>query len=200
MKTLENPQNTASPGDLELMAGRFLIEQDSPTFSDKQRAELRRWIMQSDQHCDAYLQMVRTWRWCVRMGSDMASDSEARRREPPRPRLSKLHRLFGNVVRTRREQLGWSVEELAARAWMAPEQIQAFETGREHMRLENVFILARGMNMAPSRLTTQLERALRAFANEIATRHPKIGQRMASAAEERRPKSLAKLRASRTKH
>jgi len=49
----------------ETIAARWLIEQDDPDFSDGQRAELTRWIMQSADNCNTYVRLVRAWRWAV---------------------------------------------------------------------------------------------------------------------------------------
>jgi hypothetical protein len=48
--------------DREKIAARWLIEQDDPSFTDDQRDELARWLVQSVENCRAYLRLVRAWR------------------------------------------------------------------------------------------------------------------------------------------
>ena len=54
----------------ESIAARWLIEQDDPDFSDEQREELARWLMQSVENCSSYLRLVRAWRWTVLLRRD----------------------------------------------------------------------------------------------------------------------------------
>jgi ferric-dicitrate binding protein FerR (iron transport regulator) len=51
--------------DRETIAARWLIEQDDPNFSDAQRIKLARWLVQDIKNCEAYVQLVRAWRWAV---------------------------------------------------------------------------------------------------------------------------------------
>jgi ferric-dicitrate binding protein FerR (iron transport regulator) len=83
----------SSREELEHQAARFLIEQDDPNFSDEQRAELTRWMMQSVEHCKAYLQLVRSWRWTVLLYRDDAPRVHEKSGTSPLQRA--LDRSFG---------------------------------------------------------------------------------------------------------
>src|SRR6185436_773758 len=58
-------KHMTTESERETIAARWLIEQDDPDFSDGQRAELTRWIMQSADNCNTYVRLVRAWRWAV---------------------------------------------------------------------------------------------------------------------------------------
>jgi len=142
-----------STEELEQQAGRFLIEQDDPAFTDEQRAELCRWMSQSLAHCIAYVNMVREWRWHVVFYVDGHGGA--------------VNRLIGAMLQACREERGLTVEELAKRTNIAAsrtksfaKEIQQFECGEKELTFDAVMALAPALRMSASRLATKLEQAL----------------------------------------
>jgi ferric-dicitrate binding protein FerR (iron transport regulator) len=152
----------------EAIAARWLIEQDDPDFSDEQREELARWLMQSVENCDTYVRLVRAWRWTVLLYRDEAplvydkretksADTPANRRPS---RKGSLDRRFGSLLRARREEKGQTQAELAARSGMRPSEISQIEMGTRALTLTSTYVLARALEIAPSRLVSQLEKTM----------------------------------------
>ncbi|MEX2215560.1 MAG: helix-turn-helix transcriptional regulator [Phycisphaeraceae bacterium] len=65
--------------------------------------------------------------------------------------------LFGNVVRSHREALGMSQEELAARAKLHRTYVGSVERGERNISLKNIFLFARALNISTGRLLTQVD-------------------------------------------
>jgi ferric-dicitrate binding protein FerR (iron transport regulator) len=148
--------------DRETIAARWLIEQDDPGFSDAQREELSRWLMQSVENCDTYVRLVRAWRWTVLLYRDEPPLTRSKRRDgrPSSSRKVAIDRRFGNLLRSRRHQLGLSQAELAARAGMHVSRISQIEAGARAVTLTSTYVLARALEIAPSRLVSQLEKSM----------------------------------------
>jgi ferric-dicitrate binding protein FerR (iron transport regulator) len=154
----------------EKIAARWLIEQDDPDFSDQQRAELARWLMQSMENCETYVRMVRVWRWTVLLYQDEeplvyekrrsknAGASTGAGKRPPR--RASFDRAFGSLLRARREEQGLSQADLAKRAGMRASEISEIETGARTLTLTSTYLLARALEMAASRLMSQLEKTM----------------------------------------
>ncbi len=132
--------------DLDQQAGRFLIEQDNPAFTDEQCAELCRWISQSPAHCTAYVKMVREWRWQVVFYEGGYGDAVDRR--------------IGGMLRACREERRLSVEEVVRRVDLSAEEIQELESGKRELTFAAVIVLAPALRIAPSRLAMKLEQAI----------------------------------------
>jgi ferric-dicitrate binding protein FerR (iron transport regulator) len=160
---------TTTQSDREDIAARWLIAQDNPAFSDQQREELARWLMQSIDNCDAYLQLVRAWRWTAILYRGEAPLVYDRRRKvgegsasrQPSSRTSSIDRGFGNLLRAHREERGLTQAELAARTGMRSSEISRLETGARTLTLTSTYVLARALGMSPSRLVSELESILR---------------------------------------
>jgi ferric-dicitrate binding protein FerR (iron transport regulator) len=154
--------------DRETIAARWLIEQDDPGFSDAQREELSRWLMQSVENCDTYVRLVRAWRWTVLLYRDEPPLTRSKRPgqrsgtsdTSSSSRKVALDRRFGNLLRARRHQLGLSQAELAARAGMHVSRISQIEAGTRALTLTSTYVLARALEIAPSRLVAQLEKLM----------------------------------------
>jgi ferric-dicitrate binding protein FerR (iron transport regulator) len=154
----------------ELTAARWLIEQDDPAFSDAQRAQLAKWLMQSYENCDTYIRMVRTWRWTVLLYEGEPPLAHSKQRRKPAgargasPRLSArmiaLNRRLGALLRSCREAQGLSQSELAAKSSMRVDEINEIEAGASTLSFLSACLLSRGLEIAPSRLVSQLEKAM----------------------------------------
>jgi DNA-binding XRE family transcriptional regulator len=145
----------------EKIAARWLIEQDDPNFTDAQREELARWLIQSVENCDTYVRMVRAWRWTVLLYRDEAPLVY----DKPRGKSaggSSLDRNFGKLLRAYREERGLSRGELAADSGMRVSEITNIETGVRTLTLTTTYVLARALGVAPSRLVSRLERVMSA--------------------------------------
>lgn len=66
-------------------------------------------------------------------------------------------RQFGNNVRARRESLGWSQEELAARSGLHRTYVGSVERGERNISLANIARLARALGCTPSQLLEGVE-------------------------------------------
>jgi ferric-dicitrate binding protein FerR (iron transport regulator) len=160
---------TTTQSDREDIAARWLIAQDDPAFSDEQREELARWLMQSIDNCDAYVQLVRAWRWAAILYRGEAPLVYGRRRKAakgstsrqPSSRTSLIDRGFGNLLRAHREERGLTQAELAARTGMRSSEISRLETGARTLTLTSTYVIARALGMSPSRLVSELESLLR---------------------------------------
>jgi ferric-dicitrate binding protein FerR (iron transport regulator) len=154
----------------ELTAARWLVEQDDPAFSDAQRAQLAKWIMQSYENCDTYIQMVRTWRWTVLLYENELPLTHSKHRRKSADargasqrlsaRVISLNRRLGELLRSRREAQGLSQSELAERVGMRVDEIKDIEEGASTLSFLRACLLSRGLEMAPSRLALQLEKAI----------------------------------------
>ena len=154
----------------ELTAARWLIEQDDPAFSDAQREQLARWLLQSYENCDTYIRMVRTWRWAVLLYEDEPPLTHSKRRgkragtRGSSPRLSSrmisLNRRLGGLLRSLRERQGLSQSELADRSGMRSGEISEIEVGASTLSFLSVCLLSRALETDPSRLALQLEKAI----------------------------------------
>jgi len=154
----------------ELTAARWLIEQDDPAFSDAQRAQLAKWLLQSYENCDTYIRMVRTWRWTVLLYEDEQPLTHSEQRDSPTgartpsvklsSRMSSLNRRLGDLLRSRREEQGLSQAEVADRSGMRTDEINEIEVGASTLSFLSACLLSRALEMAPSRLALQLEKAI----------------------------------------
>ncbi|MEJ0038600.1 MAG: helix-turn-helix domain-containing protein [Gammaproteobacteria bacterium] len=154
----------------ENIAAHWLIEQHDPEFSDEQREELVRWIMQSAENCHTYVKLVRTWRWTalLRRGrpplvsGKRPPTSEAAAPSPAKPTLRKslVDRRFGDLVRTHRVKQGMSQSDLAERTGMLARDISVIESGERSLSLTSVYLLARALEVSPSGLMKNLESLL----------------------------------------
>jgi ribosome-binding protein aMBF1 (putative translation factor) len=83
---------------------------------------------------------------------------------PPSARLSSrmiaLNRRLGDLLRSRREERGLSQAELADRSGMDVGEIAEIEVGASTLSFLSACVLSRAMEMAPSRLALQLEKAI----------------------------------------
>jgi ferric-dicitrate binding protein FerR (iron transport regulator) len=160
---------TTTQSERESIAARWLIAQDDPAFSDPQREELARWLMQSIDNCDAYLQLVRAWRWtAILYRGEAPLVYDKRRREEKgtasrqtSSRTGSIDRGFGSLLRAHREELGLSQAELAARTGMRSSEISRLETGARTLTLTSTYVIARALEISPSRLVSELEKVLR---------------------------------------
>jgi ferric-dicitrate binding protein FerR (iron transport regulator) len=160
---------TTTPSDRESIAARWLIEQDDPDFSDAQREELARWLMQSIENCNAYLQLVRAWRWTALLYRSEAplmygkhsTEGEGATSKRLSSRKGSLDRRFGSLLRAHREERGLSQAELAARAGMRSSEISRLEMGARSLTLTSTYVLARALEISPSRLVSELEKIMR---------------------------------------
>jgi ribosome-binding protein aMBF1 (putative translation factor) len=147
--------------DRETIAARWLIEQDDPDFSDGQRAELTRWIMQSADNCNTYVRLVRAWRWAVLL--HRAEPPIVHRKAAPvgsSSRKSKVDRRFGDVLRAYREGRGISRGELADLCGMRASEISQIEAGIQSLTILSLYVLARALEVPASRLISQLEKTI----------------------------------------
>lgn len=155
----------------ETIAARWLIKQDDPEFTEEQCEELVKWLIQSVENCRTYVELVGAWRWTVLLypdevplmyesGHSKASGATDTSTRAP-SRKGALDRRFGNLLRSTREQRGFSQAELAARAGMRVGEIGRIETGERPLTLDSTYVLARALGVAPSRLVAQLERVMR---------------------------------------
>jgi ribosome-binding protein aMBF1 (putative translation factor) len=147
--------------DRETIAARWLIEQDDPDFSDGQRAELTRWIMQSADNCNTYVRLVRAWRWAVLL--HRAEPPIVHRKAAPvgsSSRKSKVDRRFGDVLRAYREDRGLSRAELADLCGMRAGEISDIEAGIQSLTILSLYVLARALEVPASRLISQLEKTI----------------------------------------
>ena len=145
----------------ETIAARWLIEQDDPDFSDEQRAELTRWIMQSADNCNTYVRLVRAWRWAVLL--HRAEPPIVHRKAAPvgtSSRVSKVDRRFGDMLRAYREERHLSQAELADLCGMRSSEIRQIEAGIQSLTILSLYVLARALEVPASKLVLQLEKAL----------------------------------------
>ncbi|CAM3551599.1 helix-turn-helix domain-containing protein [Marinicrinis lubricantis] len=68
--------------------------------------------------------------------------------------LISIRKLFGQRIRTLREQYGWTQEQLAERADLHPNYIGQIERGLKNVSLDNIHKLAIGLRMNLSQLFT----------------------------------------------
>jgi ribosome-binding protein aMBF1 (putative translation factor) len=145
----------------ETIAARWLIEQDNPDFTDEQRAELTRWIMQSADNCNTYVRLVRAWRWAVLL--HRAEPPIVHRKAAPvgtSSRKSKVDRRFGDMLRAYREERGLSQAELADLCGMRPSEIRQIEAGIQSLTILSLYVLARALEVSASSLVSQLEKTI----------------------------------------
>ncbi len=73
-----------------------------------------------------------------------------------RRKVSELE-LFGKVVRSHREALGISQEELAARAGLHRTYIGSVERGERNISLKNILVFASALHTSAGCLLTQVD-------------------------------------------
>ncbi|MFF3924003.1 helix-turn-helix domain-containing protein [Paenibacillus lactis] len=66
--------------------------------------------------------------------------------------LNSIRKLFGQRIRTLREQYGWTQEQLAERADLHPNYIGQIERGLKNVSLDNIHKLAVSLRMDLSQL------------------------------------------------
>lgn len=71
-----------------------------------------------------------------------------------------VNRHLGSLLRSRREAQGLSQSELAERSGMRVGEIDEIEAGATTLSFLCACLLSRGLEMAPSRLVSQLEKAI----------------------------------------
>jgi transcriptional regulator with XRE-family HTH domain len=73
--------------------------------------------------------------------------------------MQKIHELelFGKVVRSHREALGISQEELAARAGLHRTYIGSVERGERNISLKNIYLFSVALEISAGRLLTQVD-------------------------------------------
>lgn len=71
---------------------------------------------------------------------------------PAKPPLSETARQFGDRVRERRRELGWSQETAAVRCGVHWTYLGQVERGQRSPRLENILKLAAGLETSPGEL------------------------------------------------
>lgn len=59
---------------------------------------------------------------------------------------------FGQTVHKRRHELKLTIEELAKRTELTPKYIEAVESGDREPSLSTLWVLARGLELAPNEL------------------------------------------------
>jgi HTH-type transcriptional regulator / antitoxin HipB len=158
---------TTTQPDREGIAARWLIEQDDPAFSDRQREQLARWLMESFENLQAYLELVSAWRWTLVLYRDEAPVVYEKRRKSgdaaatSSTTRSLIDRRFGSVLRVLREARGFSQSELAMRAGMRVGEIDRLEAGTRSLTLPTTYVLAGALGVSASRLVSELEPAFR---------------------------------------
>jgi ribosome-binding protein aMBF1 (putative translation factor) len=164
--------------DREKIAARWLIEQDDPTFSDDQRDELARWLVQSVENCRAYLRLVRAWRKVAllrrtqtpimygptsgstaRVSALLAPRSRRKRKGVEAFDLRLINKSFGAVLRANRLEQGLTQERLAAKSGVNRSYLSRIEAGSVSPTLTVVFRLSDALKIAPSVLISCSERA-----------------------------------------
>jgi transcriptional regulator with XRE-family HTH domain len=65
--------------------------------------------------------------------------------------------VFGEAIRTRRNQLGLSQEDLAERSGLHRNYIGGIERGERNVALKNILKLAHGLDILPSELIKVLD-------------------------------------------
>ena len=170
--------------DREQTAARWLIEQDDPSFSDEQRDELARWLVQSVENCRAYLRLVRAWRKVallrrtqtpIMYGPKSASTARVSALLAPRGRrkrkgfeafdLRLINKNFGAVLRANRLEQGLTQERLAAKSGVNRSYLSRIEAGSVSPTLTVVFRLSDALKVAPSALISRSEHT------ELESRH-----------------------------
>jgi transcriptional regulator with XRE-family HTH domain len=66
-------------------------------------------------------------------------------------------KLFGRVIRSHREALGLSQEELAARAGLHRTYIGSVERGERNISLKNIYLIAEALNTSAGRILSQVD-------------------------------------------
>src|SRR5689334_1089686 len=107
----------------ELTAARWLIEQEDPAFSDAQTERLAKWLMQSYENMDAYIEMARAWHWTVLLYSDEPPLAHGRHSRGPTSgrtrspsRMISLNRRLSELLRCLRETQRLSASDNVHRA------------------------------------------------------------------------------------
>jgi transcriptional regulator with XRE-family HTH domain len=71
--------------------------------------------------------------------------------------ISPATQAFGERVRARRHEMGWSQEELADRAGLHWTFVGQAERGRRNVSLHNILKLAKGLGIDPGELVRDLK-------------------------------------------
>jgi XRE family transcriptional regulator, regulator of sulfur utilization len=160
--------------DREHIAARWLIEQDDPSFSDEQREELARWLVESVDNCSAYLRLVHAWRKTALLRrSDQPVTYGRRKSSSAVKRVPKsagkrgasttvdpaiLNQRFGTLIRDNRKAHGWTQDTLAAKAKVDRSYLSQLEMGHVSPTLMMMFRISRALKITTSELLSQLER------------------------------------------
>ncbi|MFC9790855.1 helix-turn-helix domain-containing protein [Rhodococcus sp. NPDC127528] len=72
--------------------------------------------------------------------------------EPSKPPLNPTLRAFGDRVRARRNELGWSQEKAADECGVHWTHLGQVERGQRSSRIENILKLAHGLQTTPGAL------------------------------------------------
>jgi transcriptional regulator with XRE-family HTH domain len=75
------------------------------------------------------------------------------------PQVSRAHVAFGAAVRTRRQELGFTQESLAAEAGLHRNYIGAIERGEQNIALNNILLVGRVLRISAADLVAEAERA-----------------------------------------
>jgi ribosome-binding protein aMBF1 (putative translation factor) len=164
--------------DREKIAARWLIEQDDPSFTDDQRDELARWLVQSVENCRAYLRLVRAWRKvallrrtqtpimygptsgsAARVSAMVAPRGRRKRKDSEAFDLRLINKNFGAVLRANRLDQGITQERLAMKSGVNRSYLSRIEAGRVSPTLTVVFRLSEALKVVPSVLISRSERA-----------------------------------------
>ena len=76
------------------------------------------------------------------------------------PRRLPLHLEFGQRVRGRRQELGWTIEDLAEAAGLHWSYVGQTERGERNVGMENICKLAAALGVSAGQLMAHLERLL----------------------------------------
>jgi transcriptional regulator with XRE-family HTH domain len=76
------------------------------------------------------------------------------------PQRLPLHLEFGQRVRSRRHELGWTIERLAEEAGLHWSYVGQTERGERNVGMENICKLAAGLGVGAGQLMADLERLL----------------------------------------